>query len=111
MCHFSIAIALSTLLLISICSAQQPAHKAVLDLNRDNRILSDSALLQTDELTSGIRVALSSYGMLANGSPAPLIPSSPDNWNGGTGNWSNGANWNNGVPGATSDVTIYSGGN
>jgi hypothetical protein len=34
-----------------------------------------------------------------------------DDWNGGTGNWSNGSDWSAGVPGATSDVTIYSGGN
>ena len=26
-------------------------------------------------------------------------PSSPDNWLGGTGNWSNGADWSAGLPG------------
>jgi hypothetical protein len=42
-------------------------------------------------------------------SPSPLNPGTPDNWGGGTGNWSTGP-WSAGVPGATSDVTIYSGG-
>ena len=45
------------------------------------------------------------------GGPLNLPPGVPDNWNGGTGNWSNGADWSVGVPGASSDVTIYSGGN
>ena len=44
-----------------------------------------------------------------SGSISPLI-TPPDNWNGGTGNWSNSGNWSNGEPGAGSDVTIYSGG-
>src|SRR5208337_2528778 len=39
-----------------------------------------------------------------------LGPGTPDNWNGGTGNWNSAGGWNNGVPGANSDVTIYSGG-
>jgi hypothetical protein len=43
-------------------------------------------------------------------SGGPLILS-PDNWNGGTGNWSNAGDWSAGEPGAGSDVTIYSGGN
>src|SRR5271167_4098001 len=34
-----------------------------------------------------------------------------DNWNGGTGKWSNGSDWSAGLPGAGSDVVIYSGGN
>jgi hypothetical protein len=38
-----------------------------------------------------------------------LRPSSPDNWLGGTGNWSNGSDWTSGLPGAGSDVTIYTG--
>src|SRR5208337_1880415 len=33
-----------------------------------------------------------------------------DNWNGGTGNWSNGSDWSAGEPGAGSDVVIYGGG-
>jgi fibronectin-binding autotransporter adhesin len=36
-------------------------------------------------------------------------PSSPDDWLGGTGNWSNGADWSGGLPGSNSDVTIYTG--
>ena len=40
-----------------------------------------------------------------------LPPGVPDNWNGGTGNWSNAGDWSGGEPGASSDVTIYSGGN
>jgi hypothetical protein len=36
-------------------------------------------------------------------------PSSPDNWLGGTGNWSNGADWSAGLPGSNSDVTINTG--
>jgi hypothetical protein len=35
-----------------------------------------------------------------------LQPSSPDNWLGGTGNWSNGSDWTSGLPGSASDVTI-----
>src|SRR5271157_4578412 len=34
-----------------------------------------------------------------------------DNWLGGTGNWSNGADWSAGEPVLGSDVMIYSGGN
>jgi hypothetical protein len=40
---------------------------------------------------------------------ASLNPSSPDNWLGGTGNWSNGADWSAGEPGSSSDVTINTG--
>jgi hypothetical protein len=36
-------------------------------------------------------------------------PSSPDNWLGGTGNWSNSADWSAGLPGSNSDVTINTG--
>jgi hypothetical protein len=36
-------------------------------------------------------------------------PSSPDNWLGGTGNWSNGADWSAGEPGSGSDVFINTG--
>lgn len=32
-----------------------------------------------------------------------------DNWKGGTGNWSNSLDWDAGVPGPSSDVTIFSG--
>ena len=36
-------------------------------------------------------------------------PSSPDNWRGGTGNWSNGADWTAGLPAGSGDVTINTG--
>src|ERR1035437_3438918 len=35
-----------------------------------------------------------------------LLPSSPDGWLGGVGNWSNGADWSAGLPGGNSDVLI-----
>ena len=37
------------------------------------------------------------------------VPNSPDNWLGGTGNWSNGADWSAGEPGSGSDVFITTG--
>ena len=41
---------------------------------------------------------------------APLnFPSSPDNWLGGTGNWSNAADWSAGLPGSGNDVFINTG--
>jgi hypothetical protein len=40
---------------------------------------------------------------------ASFDPSSPDNWLGGTGNWSNGADWSAGEPGSSSDVFINTG--
>ncbi len=36
-------------------------------------------------------------------------PSSPDDWLGGTGNWSNPADWSAGLPGSDSDVIINTG--
>ncbi|HTV66313.1 MAG TPA: hypothetical protein VMD98_11950, partial [Bryocella sp.] len=36
-------------------------------------------------------------------------PSSPDNWLGGMGNWSNPADWSAGEPGSSSDVFINTG--
>ncbi len=41
--------------------------------------------------------------------PSSGLPSSPDNWLGGTGNWSNGADWSAGEPGSGSDVFIGTG--
>ena len=38
-----------------------------------------------------------------------IFPSSPDNWLGGTGNWSNGSDWSSGLPGTGSDVVIGTG--
>jgi hypothetical protein len=37
------------------------------------------------------------------------LASLPDNWLGGTGNWSNVADWSAGLPGSTSDVLINTG--
>lgn len=37
------------------------------------------------------------------------LPSSPDNWLGGTGNWSTGVDWSAGEPGGGSDVFINTG--
>jgi hypothetical protein len=54
-------------------------------------------------------VALCVILFVTAGFAALLNPGTPDNWGGGTGNWSTGP-WSAGVPGATSDVTIYSGG-
>ncbi len=47
-------------------------------------------------------------GSTAYPSGIPL-PSSPDNWLGGSGNWSIGSAWSAGVPGSGSDVTINTG--
>ena len=54
-----------------------------------------------------------SSGAAGSSGPSLILdsPSSPDHWKGGTGNWSNGADWSAGLPGAGSDVTIHSGGN
>ena len=38
-----------------------------------------------------------------------VLPSSPDNWLGGTGDWSTGSKWSAGVPGFGSDVLINTG--
>jgi len=46
----------------------------------------------------------------ASGRPMNFaVPSSPDNWLGGSGNWSNGADWSAGEPGGSSDVFINTG--
>jgi hypothetical protein len=37
------------------------------------------------------------------------LPSSPDNWLGGTGNWSSSGSWSGGLPGQSSDVVINTG--
>jgi hypothetical protein len=74
--------------------------------------LQSGILLDTSGSVSGRGgSALISSVVLRVGSSSRLIPSTPDNWNGGTGTWSNAGDWNSGVPGANSDVTIYSGGN
>jgi len=46
----------------------------------------------------------------ASGRPMDFtLVSSPDNWLGGTGNWSNSADWSAGEPGSSSDVFINTG--
>jgi hypothetical protein len=46
----------------------------------------------------------------ASGRPMSFtVPTSPDNWLGGSGNWSNGALWSAGEPGGASDVFINTG--
>jgi len=40
---------------------------------------------------------------------ASFNPSSPDDWLGGTGNWSDPADWSAGLPGSSSDVFINTG--
>jgi len=75
---------------------------------------SDSPLMSGSLLSTGSSVPSDGSPSLSVGSlKAPsLVPSpgSPDNWNGGTGFWSDTGNWSAGAPGASSDVTIYSGG-
>jgi hypothetical protein len=46
---------------------------------------------------------------LPSRAPSFATPSSPDNWLGGSGNWSNGADWSAGEPGSSSDVFINTG--
>ena len=48
-------------------------------------------------------------GMTPSVPTAFPIPSSPDNWLGGTGNWSNTSFWSSGLPGQSSDVMINTG--
>ena len=43
------------------------------------------------------------------GAAAPNMPSTIDNWLGGTGNWSDDFNWDTGLPGGDSDVFIRTG--
>ena len=77
---------------------------------------NDSSLMSTILLSTGSSVpsdggsASLSIGSLEAPSLV-LNPGTPDNWDGGIGNWSNAGNWSAGAPGAGSDVTIYSGGN
>src|SRR5271166_2684118 len=77
---------------------------------------NDSPLMSAILLSAGSSAptdggpASLSIGLLESPSLA-LGPGTPDNWNGGTGNWSVPDNWSAGSPGASSDVTIYSGGN
>ena len=75
------------------------------DLSLQNGSLAD--------IGSSVSGGVENLMLLQGGGPlGPPVqgPGTPDNWNGGTGKWSVAGNWNNGEPGAGSDVTIYSGG-
>src|SRR5271166_4034802 len=77
---------------------------------------NDSPLMSATLLSTGSSVPSDggSASLSISSLEAPslvLNPGTPDNWNGGTGNWSVPDNWSAGSPGASSDVTIYSGGN
>jgi len=84
------------------------------DLSPQNGLsLQNGSLPDAGSSVSGVSSGFQSSGALGrSGSPNPDPVSVSDNWNGGTGNWSNGANWSTGSsPGGTSIVKIYSGGN
>jgi fibronectin-binding autotransporter adhesin len=76
----------------------------------DSPLISATLLSTGSSVASGVGPASLSIGSLESRSLV-LSPGTPDNWNGGTGNWSVPGNWSAGAPGASSDVTIYSGGN
>ena len=85
--------------------------------NDRSRHWNDSALMNEDLPRPGNSVnsgnsGWESRGTLGSSGPSLILdsPSSPDHWKGGTGNWSAAGNWNHGVPGMSSDVTIHSGG-
>ena len=75
---------------------------------------SDASLRNGDLPDEGSSVSgVGNLTLSQGGGPGGVLtlpPGTPDDWNGGTGNWSNAGNWNNGVPGANSDVVIYTGG-
>ncbi len=76
---------------------------------------NDTPLMSATLLSRGSSVPSDGSSTLTLGSlqSSPLVscPDGMDCWNGGTGNWSVPGNWSPGEPGASSDVTIYSGGN
>lgn len=61
---------------------------------------------RTSSLSKPIPVLLLLIGFLLSGVASAQTT---DTWIGGTGNWSNPSNWNNGVPTSTSNVVIGSG--
>src|SRR5208282_3998148 len=70
---------------------------------------NDSSLRNGDLLNAGSSVpsggGSESLAIGSLGSPSLVLnPGTPDNWNGGTGNWSVPGNWSAGAPGASSDV-------
>jgi len=86
--------ALRSMVLLSLISlGLNPAHAA----NRVARTPGQSAP-SFQSWMSGVLPSQPSFA-----------PSSPDNWLGGAGNWSNGADWSAGEPGSGSDVFIDTG--
>src|SRR5208283_1207877 len=87
-------------------------------LQNDSPVQNDPPLQNGDLPSIGSSVSSGSssvqYSSAFGRSGSPLIlrsPSTPDSWNGGIGNWSNGGNWSTGSsPGSSNDVTINSGG-
>ena len=67
-------------------------------LNLGSSVSSGSSASQS----SGARGTSGSFLVLGS-------PGTPDNWNGGTGNWSVPGNWSAGLPGSNSDVVINTG--
>lgn len=112
--RLSLGLALSAVLFVTAGFA---ATKKI-QRNDGSRDWNDLSPQNGDLLNRGSGVSSDSSGFHwsgASGSSGSSVilgsPGTPDNWNGGTGNWINGGNWSAGVPGASSDVTIYSGGN
>src|SRR5208283_1460270 len=85
-------------------------------LQNDLPVQNDSSLQNGDLPSAGSSVSSGGgcdghSGGGPSGVPVPRPANNPDNWNGGTGFWSNPGNWSNGEPGGTSTVTISSGSN
>jgi len=108
------------LLQLVLCAALFAASgfAATKKFDGDNRSRdwNDSSLQNGDLPSAGSSASSGSFGFQSSGVPgssgSSLVlgsPGTPDNWNGGTGNWSVPGNWSAGSPGASSDVTIYSG--
>ena len=86
-------------------------HRLASEEWNDSSLMSGNLLSTGSSVPSGGGPASLSIGSLE--SPSLILsPGTPDSWLGGTGNWNNADNWDHFVvPGASSDVTIYSGGN
>ena len=83
--------------------------------DRDNRSSdsNDSSLTNGDlpNAVFGGSSGFQSGGAPGSSGSPPMLgsPGTLDNWNGGTGNWSNAGNWSVGLPGGESDVVINTG--
>src|SRR5271165_3063767 len=110
-------VVLSVFLVAAMVVSSGFAATKKLDRHRNpSRDWNDLSLQNGDLLDVGSSVpgGVGSLRLSQAGDPGGILtlpPSSPDNWNGSTGNWSNAGQWSAGEPGASSDVTIYSGGN